>query len=114
MKVIYQDREVLIDFPKDTKYFKLTRKYYPDFKIEIYGEAILVELKELKTLDEIRSRKFNKHHIKAKSNGGVSIERNLLKLDISRHNAYHLLFGNLNLYEVIELLKRVIKIKEGR
>lgn len=58
------------------------------------------------------SLKRNRHHLRPKSRGGLSIESNLLLMDISRHNAWHKLFGNLTLGEVIELLQRVKRAKE--
>lgn len=58
-----------------------------------------------------RSGKFNRHHIKPRSRGGDSLESNLLTMDTNRHDAWHLLFSNLTITEIIELLERVAKMK---
>ena len=58
------------------------------------------------------SLKRNRHHLRPKNRGGLTIESNLLLMDIKRHNAWHQLFGNLTLGEVIELLQRVKRAKE--
>ena len=60
----------------------------------------------------VRNGKMSEHHLKPRSRGGQSIQSNLLKLDIRRHEAWHLLFGNLTLPEIIQLLERVYNIKE--
>ena len=58
-------------------------------------------------------RKYqNKHHLKPKSRGGQSLESNLLWIDIERHRAWHAVFGNMTLDEIIALLKRVRRAKE--
>lgn len=49
----------------------------------------------------------NRHHLTPRSRGGQSIESNLLWIDIERHNAWHAIFGNKTLDEVIELLIRL-------
>ena len=61
-----------------------------------------------------RSGKFNRHHIKAKSRGGDSLESNLLRMDTNRHDAWHLLFGNLTIEEIIVLLDRVDQTKKRK
>jgi len=60
-----------------------------------------------------RSRKFNRHHIKAKSQGGKTVKENLLRMDVRRHQAYHLLFHNLSFRKAAELLLRTDRIKNG-
>lgn len=60
----------------------------------------------------VRAGKTNKHHILAKSRGGESIQSNLLRMDINRHCAFHLLFHNLTFLEVAELLTRVHYLKK--
>lgn len=60
-----------------------------------------------------RSRKFNRHHLIPKCRGGYG-GKNLLKMDMERHKAWHFLFNNLTLDEVIELLQRVKKIKASQ
>lgn len=58
----------------------------------------------------VRSGKFNRHHIKNKCKGGGTYN-NILRMDMSRHNAWHFLFGNLSFREVAALLIRVCEIK---
>jgi hypothetical protein len=58
-----------------------------------------------------RSGKFNRHHITPKSRGGKNKKSNILRMDKNRHQAWHLLFNNLKLEEVIELLKRLERLK---
>jgi hypothetical protein len=58
-----------------------------------------------------RSGSFNRHHIKAKSQGGSSKPSNIVRMDIRRHQAYHLLFGNLSFREAADLLLRLCDIK---
>jgi hypothetical protein len=110
MRVYYQHAFHTIDFPKDTKFFKLTRRYYPNKIFYLNGQK--VKMKDLKAVGEVRSRKKNKHHIKNSSKGGQSVESNLISMDICRHNAFHLLFGNKTFKEAGELLLRTHKIKE--
>lgn len=54
-----------------------------------------------------RSGKKNKHHLTPRSRGGSSDPDNLLEMDISRHIAWHFLFGNKTLDEIIALLQRM-------
>ena len=62
-----------------------------------------------------RSYKYNEHHLlRAKSLGGSSDPENLVTLDVSRHDAYHFLFGNLTLDEVIEMLIRLKRYQKSR
>jgi hypothetical protein len=110
LKVLYRKNWYLIDMPDDPKFFKLTRAYYPDTKFKV-GKK-MVKIKDLKSCYEERLGVFNKHHLKARSRGGQSIESNLLTMDISRHNAWHLLFGNLTIYEIVKLLLKVRRIKK--
>lgn len=56
-------------------------------------------------------RKFNFHHLKPKSRNGKSRKENLLYIKTSKHVDWHLVFGNLTLYEVIVCLIRLAKIK---
>jgi len=56
----------------------------------------------------------NRHHLRPRSRGGDSLESNLLVMDIERHNAWHFLFKNLTLNEIIELLERVRAMKSSR
>jgi hypothetical protein len=62
-----------------------------------------------------KSKKFTritKHHIKNKCMGGGNELSNLLALNKQRHEAWHLLFHNLNLDEIISLLQRLKKVKD--
>lgn len=61
-----------------------------------------------------RAGKKNTHHLTPKSRGGRKSKYNELELDIYRHNAWHLLFHNLTLREVIELLERLEQIKASQ
>jgi hypothetical protein len=53
----------------------------------------------------------NRHHIKNKCRGGSMSPRNLLIMDERRHAAFHLLFGNMDFLQVINLLKRCYEMK---
>lgn len=57
---------------------------------------------------------FNDHHLKPRSRGGQDIGSNLLWLDEYRHSAWHLLFKNLTIDEIIALLLRVKQIKDSQ
>lgn len=57
-------------------------------------------------------RKRNKHHLIPKSRGGKKSKENLLLIDMERHEAWHRLWGNRTLDEVIELLLRVKSAKQ--
>lgn len=56
----------------------------------------------------------DEHHLKPSERGGESILSNLLILDAYRHDAWHLLFHNLTLDEIINLLIRVKVEKESQ
>ena len=56
--------------------------------------------------------KRNKHHLIPKSRGGEKTQSNILLIDVERHNAWHRLWGNRTLDEVIALLIRVKHAKE--
>lgn len=57
---------------------------------------------------------LTKHHLLARSRGGESIMSNLFRLDSYKHLAWHLLFGNKTLDEIIKLLQRVKHLKESQ
>jgi hypothetical protein len=59
-----------------------------------------------------RAGKFNQHHLRPSSRGGQTISSNLIRMDINRHDAWHLLFNNLTLTEIIEILTRLKNIKK--
>lgn len=59
-----------------------------------------------------RAGVMSNHHLRPRSRGGPNIESNLLRMDLRRHEAWHLLFSNLSLLEIILLLGRVYKIKK--
>ena len=61
-----------------------------------------------------RSGKMTEHHLTPSSRGGETIGSNLFKLDGRRHEAWHLLFSNLTLEEVIVLLTKIQHIKESQ
>jgi hypothetical protein len=59
----------------------------------------------------------NLHHLVPKSRlaqGLPPMPRNMLLIDIERHNAWHALFRTLTLDEVIALLKRVRRLKRRK
>jgi len=56
----------------------------------------------------------NKHHLMPKSRGGVAKPFNLLLIDIEKHRCWHKMFGLRNLNEVIELLLRIRRFKQGQ
>jgi len=61
-----------------------------------------------------RARKLNYHHVRPRHRGGKSFESNLIRLDINRHKAYHLLFKDRTFTEAAHLLlkaDRIIKKK---
>ena len=55
----------------------------------------------------------NRHHLRPKSRGGDARFSNMLLMDMKRHAMWHILFGNLTLDEVIELLIRVRRAKRN-
>ena len=61
-----------------------------------------------------RAGKFNRHHLTPRSRGGNNSHKNLLNMDISRHNAWHFLFGNKTLEEIIALLERMQKCQRRK
>lgn len=54
------------------------------------------------------------HHLQPRVRGGKDVKSNLLELDAYRHAAWHLLFKELTLDEVIDLLKRLKGIKKNQ
>jgi hypothetical protein len=54
----------------------------------------------------------NRHHLRPRSRGGKKHKANMLLIDIERHKAWHTLFGNHTLDEVLGLLLRVKRAKE--
>jgi len=56
----------------------------------------------------------NHHHLQNKCKGGNSSPSNLLLIDIEKHRCWHALFKNKDLGEVIELLLRIRRLKQGR
>jgi len=61
-----------------------------------------------------KKRKMNKHHLRPKSRGGSKVQSNLILIDMERHNAWHILWGNRTLDEIIELLIRLREIKKSQ
>ncbi|PIT94795.1 hypothetical protein COT98_02155 [Candidatus Falkowbacteria bacterium CG10_big_fil_rev_8_21_14_0_10_39_9] len=55
-----------------------------------------------------RLRFFGEHHLTPRSRGGYSTKGNLLRLDFSRHKAWHFLFANTTLQETIKILKCIL------
>lgn len=62
-----------------------------------------------------KRRRCNKHHLTPKSRKGQPYYgdsyKNLLYIHIESHEAWHKLFQNRTLEEVIELLQRLARIK---
>lgn len=58
-----------------------------------------------------RKKRRNRHHLTPKSRGGEGYRYNLLLIGMDRHEAWHRLWGNRTLAEVISLLKRVERAK---
>lgn len=58
-----------------------------------------------------RRKKITRHHIKNRVNGGISQPENLLRLTQEHHNLLHVLFKNLDFYDIILLLIRICKLK---
>lgn len=54
------------------------------------------------------------HHLRPSSRGGSDKAHNLILLDAYRHDAWHLLFKNLTLDEIILLLQKLQHIKESQ
>jgi hypothetical protein len=53
----------------------------------------------------------NKHHLTPKKRGGDNEPENILLLGVFQHMAWHILFGQKTLEEVIRLLQRVHSAK---
>lgn len=53
----------------------------------------------------------NQHHLRPRSRKGSCSKCNLLTIDIARHEAWHKVFGNMTLNEVIGLLIRLSRAK---
>lgn len=58
-----------------------------------------------------KNRRYNRHHMRPKSRGGTKDPKNMLYMKIDRHDAWHLLFGNRTISEVIRLLIRIKRAK---
>ena len=54
------------------------------------------------------------HHMRPISRGGKRTPENELTIDVDFHNAWHTLFGNLFLDEVITLIEKLWTDKSGR
>jgi len=57
-----------------------------------------------------RAGKFNKHHVRPKHRKNKSKPNNLIRMDINRHQAFHLIFGNRDFVEAANLLLRADKM----
>jgi len=60
---------------------------------------------------KFKRKRRNKHHLTPRSRGGEGYKYNLLLIGIERHAAWHTLWGNRTLSEVISLLKRLQRAK---
>lgn len=54
----------------------------------------------------------NRHHLIPVSRGGTNSDRNLLLIDIEKHEAWHRIFGLRTLSEVISILHRLDRMKK--
>lgn len=60
----------------------------------------------------MKGKKKNRHHLKPKSRGGQKVDSNMLLIDMEKHNAWHVLWGNRTLEEVIAVLQRLKHYKD--
>ena len=69
--------------------------------------------KKRKNAEKFKNRSYrrNRHHIINKCFGGSKSVENLLTLDTNRHDAWHLLFKNMDFLDVMRLLARTLKMK---
>jgi len=101
--------------------WRFSGKFFDDLQIWFRRDNYLLYHNELelvyfrysskKRVDWERSGENNKHHLTPRSRGGTSLDSNLLLMDKSRHNAWHLLFGTLTLDEIVALLQRTKILK---
>lgn len=56
----------------------------------------------------------NYHHLTPRSRNGKNTDANLLLIDIERHRMLHWIFGNRTLDEIIAVLQRLKRAKEGK
>lgn len=61
--------------------------------------------------ESAKYRGRNKHHLTPRRRGGDNEPENILLLGAFRHMAWHILFGQKTLEEVIRLLQRVHRAK---
>lgn len=61
-----------------------------------------------------RKGKTNRHHILPKKRKGIKSKTNLIELDVNRHAAFHLLFGNRTFKEAAMLLVRADQMVKRR
>lgn len=48
---------------------------------------------------------YNYHHLRPRSQGGNSLDSNMLFIKIKKHNALHRLFGNFTPHQIDTMLK---------
>lgn len=73
-------------------------------------------MKNKPTREWKRTKKLSDHHLTPRSRNGGDEISNLLKMDTRRRQAWHLLFHNLTLIEIVDLLLRLyyLKKKQGQ
>lgn len=49
----------------------------------------------------------NRHHRKCKSNGGTYAKRNISKVKMDEHQAFHKLFSNCDTYGIARILNEI-------
>lgn len=56
-----------------------------------------------------KKRRLTKHHIVPRSRGGSNDPENIMWLSEKKHEAWHILFANKTIPEIIGLLKKIQK-----
>jgi len=59
-------------------------------------------------------KRKTRHHIKNKCRGGTNSPENILMLWNDKHAAWHALFRNMDLDEIIECLNRVRELQKEK
>lgn len=56
----------------------------------------------------------NRHHLIPRSRGGTNSDRNMLLIDIEKHELWHRLWGTRTIEEILALLSRMARMKKRR
>lgn len=54
----------------------------------------------------------NRHHLIPRSRGGTNSDRNMLLMDIEKHELWHQLWGTRTIEEILALLSRMATMKK--